>query len=85
MTTTGMSLLRHRVRHRMIRLLERLHIQLGLVLPRDVPSDRVVPREGPRTKRTRHPDTLVTLPYMGAQVRLVAVQSLAERTLQLLA
>ena len=83
-TTGDVVLLRHRVRHRVVRLLERLHVQLGFVLPRDVPSDGVVPRERPRAERTRHPDALVTLPYVGAQVRLVAVQSLAERTLQLL-
>lgn len=66
----------------MIGLLEGLQVELLLVLPRDVPSDRVVSGERPRAERTRHPDTLVTLAYVGAQIRLVAVQSLAEGTLQ---
>ena len=83
--TTGTPLLRHRVRHRVVRLLKRLQIELGFVLPCDVPSDRVVPRERPRAERARHSDPLVTLPYVGAQVRLVAVQLLAERALQFLA
>lgn len=69
----------------MIRLLGRLQVEglflLVFVLPRDVPSDRVVPGEGARAMRTVHPDALVALPYVGAQVRLVAVQSFAVGTL----
>lgn len=86
--TTAMTrtpLLRHRVRHRMVRLLEGLQIQLGFVLARDVPSHRVVPRERPLTERARHPDALMALPYVGAQICLVAVQFLAVRTLEFLA
>lgn len=67
---------------RMIGLLELLLFELILVFPRDVSSDRVVPGERPRTERTRHPDTLVTLPYVSAQIRLVTIQSIAERTLE---
>lgn len=68
---------------RMVGLLEHLRVfELILVFPRDVSSDRVVPGERPRTVRTRHPDTLVTLPYVSAQIRLVTVQSFAERTLE---
>lgn len=51
------------------------------VLPGDVSPHRVVPRERPRAVRTVHPDALVPLPDVRSQVRLVAVQSLAERTL----
>lgn len=72
--TVDILLLLHRVRHhRVVRLLEGLHVQLVLVLPRDVPSHGVVPRERSRTERTRHSDTLMTLPDMGTQIRLVAV------------
>lgn len=78
-------LLRHRVRHRVVRLLERLQVQLGLVLARYVPSHGVVARERPLAERARYPDTLVALPYVGAQVCLVAVQLLAVRALQFLA
>ena len=54
---------------------------LVLVLPRNVPSHRVVPRERPRAVRTVHPDALVPLPDVRSQVRLVAVQPLTEWTL----
>lgn len=51
----------------MIGLLEALDIvRLVLVLPRDVPSDRIVPRERSRTIRTWHPNALVALPYVSA-------------------
>ena len=63
------------------RLLEGLQSERGFVLPCNVPSDRVVPRERPLAERARHSDPLVTLPYVGSQVRLVAVQLLAVRTL----
>lgn len=52
------------------------------MLSRNVPSNSIIPGEGPRAVRTRHSDALVTLPYVSAQIRLVAVQSLAEGTLQ---
>lgn len=87
-TTTAMTrtpLLGHRVRHRVVRLLEGLQVELGFVLARDVPSHGVVPRERPLAERAWHPDPLVALPYVGAQVRLVAVQLLAVRALQFLA
>lgn len=64
-------------------LMKRFQAQLVLVLAGDVSSHRVVPGEGPRAKRTRNPDTLVTLPDMRSQIRLVAIQSVAEWTLQL--
>lgn len=57
----------------MVGLLEGLHVELGFVLPRDVPSDGVVPGERSRAERTRHPDALMTLSYMSAQIRLVAI------------
>lgn len=57
----------------MVGLLEGLHVELGFVLPRDVPSDGVIPGERPRAERTRHSDALVTLPYVSAQIRLVAI------------
>jgi len=56
-----------------------------LMLPGNVTSHRVVPREGPLAEGTRHSDALMTLPDVGTQVRLVAVQSIAVQTLQLLA
>lgn len=63
-------------------LLERLQAEFGLVLASYVPAHRVVPGEGARTERTRHPDALVPLPYVRPQVGLVSVQPFAERTLQ---
>lgn len=76
-------LLRHGVRELVVGLLEGLQSGgLGFVLPRDVPSDRVVPGERPRAEGTVHPDALMTLPYVGAQIRLIAVESLAVRALQ---
>lgn len=70
----------------MVGLLECLHVEGQLfVLPCNVPSDRVVPGERARAMRTVHPDALVTLSYVGPQVRLVAVQSVAVGTLHFLA
>lgn len=74
MTATPKTLLLgHNVRDRIVGLLLDLLPELGLVLSRDVPSDGVIPGERSRAVRTRHPDALVTLPYVSAQVRLVAV------------
>jgi len=75
----------------MIGLLKELHVVIFRVtimfgmLPRDVPPNSVIPGECPRAVRTRHPDALVTLPYVSAQIRLVAVQSLTVGTLQFFA
>lgn len=41
-----------------------LGIDLVPVLPRDVPPDRVVPREGSMTIGAGHTDTLVPLSYV---------------------
>lgn len=60
-----------------------LERHLGLVLAGYVSTYRVVPGEGARAKGTRNPNALVTLTYVGTQVRLVTVQPLAERTLEL--
>lgn len=74
MTATPKTLLLgHNVRDRTVGLLVGLLPQLGSMLSRDMPSDGVVPGERSRAIRTRHPDALVTLPYVSAQVRLVAV------------
>lgn len=79
------QLLLHSVRHRVVGLLEGLQTELGLVLAGDVPAHRVVAREGARAEGTGHADALVALTDVGPQVRLVAVQPLAERALELLA
>lgn len=57
---------------------------LVAVLARNVAAHRVVAREGARAMRARHADALVPLPDVRAQVRLVPVQPLAVRALQLL-
>lgn len=54
---------------------------LVAVLARDVAPHGVVAREGARAVRARHADALVPLPDVGAQVRLVSVESLAVWTL----
>ena len=46
------------------------------------PAHCVVPGEGARAVRAGHPDALVPLPDVRAQVRLVAVGPLAERAPQ---
>ena len=79
------ALLLDRIRHRVIGLLQGLETELGLVLARYVTAHRVVAREGARAEGTGHADALVALADVGSQVRLVAVQPLAERALQLLA
>ena len=57
----------HGVRDRMVGLLEfLLHAKLGFVLPRNMPSDGVVPGERPRAVRARHSNALVTLPHVSA-------------------
>lgn len=66
----------------MTRLLKSLQTQLGLVLAGYVTTYRVVSRKRARTKWTRHPYTLMALSHVGTKIRLVAVQSLAEWTLQ---
>ena len=53
------------------------------MLPGNVPTDRVVAREGPVAEGTGDPDTLVPLPDVRPQVRLVSVGPLAERTFEL--
>lgn len=64
--------------------LERLHVELCLVLARNMPAHGVVPCKRARTEWTRYANPLVPLSYVGAQVRLVPVESLAKRTLELL-
>lgn len=56
-----------------------------LVLARYVPAHRVVARECSRAERARHPDALMTLSNVRAQIGFVAVQSFAEWTLQFFA
>lgn len=58
---------------------------LVAVLARNVAAHGVVAREGARAVGAGHADALVALAYVGPEIRLVAVQPLAERTLQLLA
>lgn len=50
-----------------------------------MPSHRVVAREGALTERTRHTNALMPLPDVSTQVRLIAVQTIAVETLELLA
>jgi len=69
--------------HRGTRDGRRLHAELRLVLARDVPAHRIVARERARAEGTWHADSLMALPDVRAKVRLVAVEPLAERTLQL--
>lgn len=64
-------------------LLERLQAELGLMLACDMPSNGVVPCERARTERAWHPDPLMSLPDVRAQVRLVPVEPFAERTFEL--
>lgn len=58
---------------------------LLLVLACNVPPHRVVARKGAFTERTRHTNALMPLPDVSTQVRLVAVQTIAVETLELLA
>lgn len=64
--------------------LEGLEAQLGLVLACYVSAHRVVSGEGAGTEWTRDSNALMPLADVSPQVCLVAVQSLAERTLQFL-
>lgn len=83
-TVTGTQPALLRVVMHLLRLLKSLQRQLGLMLTRYMPPHRVVTGEGARAERTRHPDTLVPLPDMRAQIRLVTIQTFAERTLEFL-
>jgi len=53
------------------------------VLARNMAAHGVVAREGAVAEGAGHADALVALPDVRAQVRLVAVGPLAERTFQL--
>lgn len=48
----------------------------------DVPTHGIIPRKSTRAVRARHSDTLMPLPDVGAQIRLISVKSLAVWTLQ---
>jgi len=50
-----------------------LHIHLGLVLTRNMSPHGVVAREGARAEGTGHADTLVSLPNVRPQIRLIPV------------
>lgn len=63
--------------------LKRLHIELCLVLAGYVAAHGVVAGEGAGAERAGHADPLVPLPDVRSQVRLVPIQPLAERTLEL--
>lgn len=65
-------------------VLKRFQTQLGFVFACYVSANGVVAGKGARTERTGHSDALMPLTDVRAQVRLVTVQPLAERTLQLL-
>ena len=60
-----------------------LRVDLVAVLARNVPAHRVVTREGAMAERTGYANALVPLSDVCAQVGLVAIGPLAERTLEL--
>lgn len=62
-----------------------LQFRLFFVLAGHVAPHGVVPGEGPRAERARHSDALVALSDVRAEVRLVAVESVAVRAFQLFA
>ena len=57
-------------------------VDLVPVLPRDVPSHRVVPGERAVAERAGHPDSLVSLSDVSSKVCFVTIGSLAERAFQ---
>ena len=61
--------------------LARHELRLLLVLPGDVPSDRVVAGERSTAVRAWHAYSLMPLAYVRPQVRLVAVLPVAQRAL----
>lgn len=63
----------------------RRQANLLLVLACDVPSHRIVARERALAERTWHTNALMPLPDVRAQIRLVAVESIAVQAFQFLA
>lgn len=63
------------------RPLRQVRRDLVAVLARDVAAHGVVARERAAAVRARHPDTLVPLPDVRAEVRLVSIQPFAVWTL----